>query len=106
MKVFLNFIFIISLLSVFEKTYAANWCKVVYKKEISPGDLQKQINKCKTYDNLFLAIHTSFINSGHLLNSFVSELCDLNRRVITSEPRPGDPYFSAVCEFRKHNLRK
>ena len=106
MRVFFKLFFVISLLFFSEKSYSANWCKVVYKKEISPGDLQKQINKCKNYDNLFLAIHTSFINSGHLLNSFVSELCNLNRRIITSEPRPGDPFFSAVCEFRKHNLRK
>ncbi len=106
MKFFLKIILITFFSIFFQKSYAASWCKVVYKKEISTGDLQKQINKCKTYDNLFLAIHTSFINSGHLLNSFITELCNLNRKIITSEPRPGDPYFSAVCEFRKHNLRK
>ena len=100
-------LFFISFISLsFVDARSANWCKVVYNKEITPGALQEQINKCKTYDNLFLAIHTSFVNSGHLLNSFITELCNLNRNIITSEPRPGDPFFSAVCEFRKHNLRK
>ena len=85
---------------------AGNWCKVVYNKDITPGNLQEQISKCKNSDNFFIAIHTSYNNSGHLLNSLISEFCDLRKNVIKSEPRPRDPYFTAVCEFRKHFLRK
>ena len=78
---------------------AGNWCKVVYNKDITSGNLQEQISKCKNSDNFFIAIHTSYNNSGHLLNS-------LRKNVLKSEPRPRDPYFTAVCEFRKHFLRK
>ena len=85
---------------------AGNWCKAIYSEEISQGDFQTQISKCKNSDNFFLAIHTSYNNSGHLLNSLISELCDLRRNIIRSEPRPGDPYFTVVCEFRRHYLRK
>ena len=30
----------------------------------------------------------------------------LRRNIIKSVPRPGDPYFTVVCEFRRHYLRK
>ena len=85
---------------------AGNWCKAIYTKDISEGDFQAQISKCKNSDNFFLAIHTSYNNSGHLLNSLISELCDLRRNIVRSEPRQNDPYFTVVCEFRRHYLRK
>ena len=87
------------------KAEAGNWCKVIYNKETSEGELKNQLSKCKNSDNLFVAIHTSFINSGHLLNSLVAENCDLRREIITTNPRQGDPYFTAVCEHRKHFIR-
>lgn len=86
--------------------FAGNWCKAIYTKEITEGDFQKQISKCRNSDNFFLAIHTSYNNAGHLLNSLISELCDLRRNTVRSEPRAGDPYFTVVCEFRRHYLRK
>ena len=86
----------------FNFSYSANWCKVIYNKEMSPGELQKQLKKCRNSDNFFLAIHTSYANAGHLLNTLIAESCALNREVMITEPRPGDPYFSAVCEFRRH----
>jgi len=85
---------------------AGNWCKAIYTRDISEGDFQAQISKCKNSDNFFLAIHTSYNNSGHLLNSLISELCDLRKNIVRSEPRPNDPYFTVVCEFRRHYLRK
>ena len=103
MKVFLTFIFFSLFMT--QKSNSASWCKVIYEKNIEPGDLQKQINKCKNSDNFFIAIHTSYLNAGHLLNTFVAELCDLNREILSTEPRTGDPYYSAVCEFRRHFIR-
>ena len=85
---------------------AKSWCKAIYSKDILPGELQKQINKCRNSDNFFLAVHSTYKNAGHLLNSFVAEYCDLNRRLLRTEPREGDPFFTVVCEFRKSNLRK
>ncbi|MFL2660876.1 MAG: hypothetical protein ACJ0G4_02900 [Alphaproteobacteria bacterium] len=82
-----------------------NWCKVIYNKDTSEGNLQNQLSKCKNSDNMFLAINSGFANAGHLLNSMVAENCDLNRKVIITKPRSGDPYFTSVCEFRRHNLR-
>ena len=64
------------------------------------------VQPCNATDNFFLAIHTSYNNSGHLLNSLISELCDLRRNIVRSEPRKGDPYYTVVCEFRRHYLRK
>ena len=74
----------------------------IYLKEI----FKNKLVNVKISDNFFLAIHTSYNNSGHLLNSLISELCDLRRNIVRSEPRPNDPYFTAVCEFRRHYLRK
>lgn len=91
---------------IYNYVHAGQWCKAIYNKDISEGDLQEQISKCKNSDNFFLAIHTSFNNSGHILNSLISELCDLRKNILRSEPRPGDPYFTVVCEFRRHYLRK
>ena len=106
----MNFFFKIIILNIFllsaNISFAGNWCKAIYNQDISEGDFQKQISKCKNSDNFFLAIHTSYNNSGHLLNSLVSELCDLRRNIVRSEPRKGDPYYSVVCEFRRHYLRK
>ena len=86
-----------------------SWMIFSHKDSASEGskyELQKQINKCKNSDNFFLAIHTTFKNAGHLINSFIAEYCDLNRNLLTTEPRQGDPFFTVVCEFRKSNLRK
>ena len=90
----------------FKSATSRSWCKAVYMQDTLPGELQKQISKCKNSDNFFLAIHTTFKNAGHLLNSFIAEYCDLNRNLLTTEPRQGDPFFTVVCEFRKNNLRK
>ena len=32
---------------------AGNWCKAIYTKDISEGDFQAQISKCKNSDNFF-----------------------------------------------------
>ena len=76
-----------------EHVDAKSWCKAIYNQNILPGELQKQINKCRNSDNFFLAIHSSYKNAGHLLNSMVAEYCDLNRRLLRTEPREGDPFF-------------
>ncbi len=86
--------------------FAGNFCKVIYNRDISEGDLQKQIMKCKNSDNFFLAIHSSFSNAGHLLNTLIAELCDLRKKILIQDPRPGNPYFSSVCEFRRHHKRE
>ena len=72
---------------------------------MTDGELMAQLSKCKNSDNVFIAIHTSFQNSGHLLNSLVAEYCDMRRNIISTNPRNGDPYFTVVCEFRRHILR-
>ena len=84
---------------------SGNWCKVVYSQKTSDGQLKKQFSKCKNSDNLFIAIDSSFLNAGHLLNSMIAENCDLRREVISTLPRKSDPYFTAVCEFRRNLLR-
>ena len=33
--------------------FAGNWCKAIYTKEITEGDFQKQISKCRNSDNFF-----------------------------------------------------
>ena len=106
MRITFSIFLFIFFISVSNYGIAGNWCKAIYSKDISQGDFQEQISKCKNSDNFFLAIHTSYNNSGHLLNSLISELCDLRRNIVRSEPRPNDPYFTAVCEFRRHYLRK
>ena len=85
---------------------SGNWCKVVYNKDTSDGSLEAQLSKCRNSDNMFLAINSGYSNAGHLLNSMIAENCDLNREVITTQPRPGDPYFTSVCEYRSHKLRE
>ena len=77
-----------------------------YLKETNVVTKFRTRNYTKNSDNFFLAIHSSYKNAGHLLNSFVAEYCDLNRRLLRTEPREGDPFFTIVCEFRKSNLRK
>ncbi len=84
---------------------SGNWCKVVYNKDTTEGNLQNQLSKCKNSDNMFLAINSGFSNAGHLLNSMIAQNCDLNREVVITQPRTGDPYFTGVCEYRRHNLR-
>lgn len=86
-------------------SFSGNWCKVVYSQKTSDGQLKKQFSKCKNSDNLFIAIDSSFLNAGHLLNSMIAENCDLRREVISTLPRKSDPYFTAVCEFRRNLLR-
>tara|TARA_E500000178_G_C16640521_1_gene581767 strand:- start:152 stop:469 length:318 start_codon:yes stop_codon:yes gene_type:complete len=84
---------------------AANWCKVIYSMGATDGEIKAQLSKCKNSDNLFLAINSGFQNSGHLLNSMIAENCDMRRNVLLTSPRKGDPFFTAVCEFRRHILR-
>ena len=103
-KIFFILLFIIYLNGPFEAK-SRNWCKIVYNKDTSEGNLQSQLSKCKNSDNMFLAINSGFANAGHLLNSIIAEKCDLSRTVITTQPRSGDPYFTCVCEYRSHNLR-
>ena len=104
MKKFLV-ILILNLL-IFGKLSAGSWCKVIYRTEMTEGELQRQISKCRNSDNFFLAIHSSYSNAGNLLNGFIAELCNLNREVITSRPNEKDPFFSLVCEYKKNFLRK
>ena len=106
MKILIQIFVFLLFLSFAEQVKAKSWCKAIYNQNILPGELQKQINKCRNSDNFFLAIHSSYKNAGHLLNSFVAEYCDLNRRLLRTEPREGDPFFTIVCEFRKSKLRK
>ena len=76
-------IFIVLILNFsFKSATSRSWCKAVYKQDTLPGELQKQISKCKNSDNFFLAIHTTYKNAGHLLNSFIAEYCDLNRNLL------------------------
>ena len=86
-------------------TFSAHWCKVVYNQNTSDGKIKEDLAKCKNSDNLFIAIHSGFQNAGHLLNSMIAENCDIRRNVLSTQPRSDDPYFTAVCEFRKHLLR-
>ena len=105
MKLTIKFSFILLILFCSNNIYSASWCKVVYSQETSDGELKNQISKCKNSDNLLLAIHSGFINAGHLLNSMIAENCDLRRNIISTKPRKGDPFFTAVCEYRVHTLR-
>ena len=97
--------FLISLLFFFE-VESGNWCKAIYNKNVTDGEIKSQIKKCRNSDNFFLAIDSSYQNSGHLTSSFVAKYCDLRRQIVKTTPRDGDPYFTVVCEFRRNNLRK
>ena len=104
MKIILFLIFFF-LSSYSNETFSAHWCKVVYNQNTSDGKIKEDLAKCKNSDNLFIAIHSAFQNAGHLLNSMIAENCDIRRNVLSTQPRSDDPYFTAVCEFRKHLLR-
>ena len=99
-------IILVTFLITANELSAGSWCKAVYNKDVSDGELSKQIKKCRNSDNFFLAIHSYYQNSSHLANSFIAEYCDLRKQIITTNPRDGDPYFTIVCEFRRNNLRK
>ncbi len=105
MKVIFFVTITLILISNSTDVFSANWCKVIYKQGATDGEVQAQLSKCKNSDNLFIGIHSGFQNAGHLLNSMIAENCDVRRNVLSTVPRPGDPYFSAVCEFRRHTLR-
>ena len=49
--------------------------------------------------------HAHYLAKGGNLNSMIAENCDIRRNVLSTQPRSDDPYFTAVCEFRKHLLR-
>ncbi len=102
---FFLFILLFTVLQ-FKVVNAGSWCKAIYKKNIEEGEFNRQISKCKNSDNFFLAIHTSYKNSGHLINSLIAQYCDIRRQILTTNPREGDPFFTVVCEFRKNNIRK
>ena len=102
---YLYFIFTFYLIFNFNIVSSAHWCKVIYNQGTTDGQISKQISSCKNSDNLFIAIHSGFQNAGHLLNSMIAENCDIKRNIISTIPRNGDPYFTAVCEFRRHILR-
>ena len=102
-------IFIVILMTIafkFSDLHAGNWCKAVYQVDIAMGELTRQISKCKNSDNFFLAIHTTYKNSGHLINALIAQYCDIRRQIITTNPREGDPFFTVVCEFRRNKIRK
>lgn len=106
MKTF--FYIIIVFFLFFKNSHSANWCKAIYKysDEAFDGNFQNQLSLCKNSDNLFVSISSKYKNSAHLLNATIANFCDLNRNIIKSESQNSDQsYFSAVCVFRKHNLR-
>ena len=37
----------------FKSATSRSWCKAVYMQDTLPGELQKQISKCKNSDNFF-----------------------------------------------------
>ena len=98
--------FITLLLFSISNLSAGSWCKVVYNIKVSEGEIENQIKKCRNSDNFYLAIHSSYQNSGHLVNSFIAEYCDLRRQIVMTNPRKGDPFFTVVCEFRRNNLKE
>ncbi len=102
----MKYAIIIFFLLFVSKVEGAHWCKVIYKKGTQQGELKQQLNRCKNSDNIFIAIHSEFLNAGHLLNSMIAENCDIRKEIVSTSPRKGDPYFTAVCEFRRHFLRK
>ena len=104
-KMFFSIFLVFCLFITVKNAKSANWCKVIYNQDMNGGQMQAQLTKCKNSDNVFFAIHTGFQNAGHLINSLVAEYCDLRRNIISTNPRNGDPYFTAVCEFRRHILR-
>lgn len=104
MKIFV--VVLIALTFKFNDLRAGNWCKAVYKVDIEEGEFNRQISKCKNSDNFFLAVHTRYKNSGHLINALIAQYCDIRRQIITTNPREGDPFFTVVCEFRKNKIRK
>ena len=66
----MKFIYLIlAFIFLFKGAESGHWCKVIYNKESKIGELKKQLTKCKNSDNIFIAIHSEFLNSGHLLNS-------------------------------------
>ena len=73
--------FFITLLLFSISNLSAGWCKVVYNIKFR-GEIENQIKKCRNSDNFYLAIHSSYQNSGHLVNSFIAEYCDLRRRTL------------------------
>ena len=52
MRIFLSNILKIFVL-VSDFSYAGNWCKAIYNQDISQGDFQEQISKCRNSDNFF-----------------------------------------------------
>ena len=108
MNPFINILILFVSFLWFKPTYSATWCKAIYpySKEASDGKFQKQLSLCRNSDNLFLSIHTNYKHAQHLLNASIANFCDLNRRIIVSSPQKENLYFSAVCVFKRHNLRE
>ena len=49
-------IFIVLILNFsFKSATSRSWCKAVYMQDTLPGELQKQISKCKNSDNFFFS---------------------------------------------------
>ena len=92
-----------------EVVFSATWCKAIYpySKEAFDGNFQKQLSICKNNDNAFISIHSKYDNALHLLHATIANFCDLSKKVIKSVSSSNvDSYFSAVCVFRRHNLRE
>ena len=106
MKLSLYIFFI--LFCVVKGSNASNWCKAIYKysDEAYDGNFQKQLSLCRNNDNLFVSISSKYKNSAHLLNATIANFCDLNKNIVRSQSEVSDQsYFSAVCVFRRHELR-
>lgn len=91
----------------FHSLYAGQWCKAIYpySENALDGEFQKQLSICRNSDNLFLSIHSGYKNAQHLLNASIANYCDLNKKIVISEPKQNSLFYSSVCVFKKHFLR-
>ena len=93
----------------FNESFSASWCKAIYpySKEAFDGNFQKQLSLCKNTDNVFISIHSKYDNALHLLHASIANFCDLTKQIVKSESKiHNDSFYSAVCVYKRHNLRK
>ena len=76
------FVFILIRKYCFAGTGVKQFILKIYLKE----NFKNKLVLVKIQIIFFLAIHTSYNNSGHLLNSLISELCDLRRNIVSPNP--------------------
>lgn len=107
---YLNLVFGIFLLTYSEKSYSGTWCKAIYpfkESQFFENEFEKQLQVCKNNDNVFISISKKYTNASHLINAAIANYCDLNKKILKSEPYDNDDfYFSAVCVFRRHFIRE